>query len=186
MAERAVSDETPVASAAGTPAEPVRWWISAAALLRWLLGALSLVGGLTWILFTAHGPTAGVDLAVGLVLAGAGLVLLMPHRIRLPRRVTALVMTVSALAGTVGGLAAVRSQECCSFAFVVDRGWPFAWARRGAVADDPETAFRLAQSARWSADLVSVAADLLLWAYAGMLLVVIGVLVRRAVRERRG
>ena len=186
MAERALSDETPVASAAETPAAPVRWWATPAAVLRWLLGALSLVGGLTWILVTTHGPTAAIDLAIGLVLAGAGLVLLMPHRIRLPPRTTALVMTVSALAGTVAGLAAVHGRECCSYLFVIDRGWPFAWARRGAVADDPATAFQLAHSAPWSADLVSLAADLVLWAYAGMLLVVIGVLVRRAVRERRG
>ena len=160
-------------------------WASAGALLRWLLGAFSLVGGLTWMLFTMHAPTVGVDLAVSTVLAAAGLVLHMPHRIRLPRLVTAVVMTATAVAGTLAGLVDETVRTCCSYVFIADRGWPFAWARSGAVADDPITASQLARSASWSVDAVSIAADLLLWAYVGMLLVVIGVLVRRARRARR-
>ncbi|GIF24489.1 hypothetical protein BJ973_007968 [Actinoplanes tereljensis] len=157
-------------------------WTATGRLARWLLGALSLVGGLTWILVTTHG---WVDLGVGLVLAAAGLVLLMPHRIQLPRRLTALVMVVFALVGTAAGLAALTERTCCAYAVIADRGWPFTWLQKGAIADDPATAQRLADASNWNVDLVSLATNVLIWAYAGMLLVVIGVLVRRTRSDHR-
>jgi hypothetical protein len=157
-------------------------WARAGRLARWLLGAFSLVAGLTWILFTVHGPTAVLDLTVGVVLAAAGLVLLMPHRIRLPRLVTTIVMVMIGIAGTAAGLAHSTERTCCAYAYVLNRGFPFAWVQRAGVGADPATAERLAGGANWTVDLVSLAANLLLWAYAGMLLVVIAVLVRR----RRG
>ena len=161
------------------------WWVVTGRLLRWLLGAFSLVGGLTWILLNLHGARPALDFGVGAVLAAAGLVLLMPHRIRLPRRLTAVVMTATAVAGTAGGLLALRGQACCNFAYVENRGFPFEWLSRGGVADDPDTAYRLARSAGWSYDLISLTADLLLWSYAGLLLVVVAVLVGRARRPIR-
>ncbi|WP_433370489.1 hypothetical protein ACQPZX_45605 [Actinoplanes sp. CA-142083] len=159
--------------------EPTGRWARAGRLARWLLGAFSLVAGLTWILFTMHGPTAVLDLCVGLVLAGAGLVLLMPHRIRLPRLVTTIVMAMVAIAGTAAGLASSTERTCCAYAYVLDRGFPFTWVQRAGVGPDPASAERLAGSANWTVDLVSLAANLLLWAYAGMLIVVIAVLARR-------
>ncbi|GAA2640727.1 hypothetical protein Adu01nite_07910 [Paractinoplanes durhamensis] len=135
------------------------------------------MGGLTWVLVATHGPT---DLAVGLVLVAAGLVLLMPHRIRLPRRLTALVMAGFGLFGTAAGLVALTERTCCAYAYIADRGWPYTWLQRAAIADDPQVARRLADSADWTVDLVSLTTNLLLWAYTGMLLVVVGVLVRRA------
>jgi hypothetical protein len=169
---RPVADET-------TIDEKTARWAPAGRLARWFLGALSLVGGLTWILFTAHGPTAALDLTVGGVFTAAGLVLLMPHRIRLPRLVTTIVMSMTAIAGTAAGLAASTERACCEFAYVVDRGFPFTWAQQAALADDPATAERLARAAHWTVDLVSLATSLLFWAYAGMVLVVIAVLARR-------
>ena len=155
------------------------WWVVTGKALRFVLGALSLVLGLLWILLNVHSASAAVDTAVGIVLALGGLVLLMPHRIRLPRRTTTAVMAGAAVAGTAAGLLVARSQTCCMYAYVTDRGWPFHWAQRGAVADDPETAFRVAQSGSWSVDLISLAADLLIWSYTGLLLVVAAVLIRR-------
>jgi hypothetical protein len=154
-------------------------WTPAARLGRWLLGALSLVGGLSWILLVHASPDPAADLVAGIVLAAAGLVLLMPHRITLPPRVTALAMAVTALAGAGAGLLVDKTQTCCSYAYVVDRGWPLHWAQRAAFASDPDVARRMSGSANWTVDLPSLAADLLIWAYAGMLLVVIAVLVRR-------
>ena len=150
-------------------------------VLRFLLGAVSLVGGLTWILLTPGHPS---DLLVGAVFAAAGLVLLMPHRLPLPRRVTAVVMVVAAPAGTVGGTFVADRQLCCSFAYAENRGWPVYWAQRAAVADDPATAARAAGSANWTVDLPSLAGNALFWAYAGMLLVVIAVLIRRGRRDK--
>jgi hypothetical protein len=144
-----------------------------------LFGALTLVGGLTWLLLNLHGPHEWLDATVGAVLAAGGLVLLMPHRIRLPGPLTVGAATVAALAGTAAGLAAAAGSTCCMFAYVVQRGWPFGWASRGGVADDPDTARRLAGSTGWHVDAISLAADLLVFGYAGMVLVAVAVLIRR-------
>jgi hypothetical protein len=168
---------------APTAAEP--WWGPGVRLLRWLLGAVTLVGGLTWILVNLTGPSPLLDMVVGVVLSAGALVLLMPHRIQLPRLATLVAVIGGGLAGTAAGLLAGTEQTCCAFAYVVDRGWPFHWVGRGAVAADPDTAFRLTQDADWQVNLLSLAANLLLWAYVGMLLVVIAVLIRRARGDRR-
>lgn len=165
--------------------EQAPWWVVTGRALRLVVGALSLVGGLTWVLLNIHVDSAALDAAVGTVLAAGGLVLLMPHRIRLPRRVTAVVTAGFALGGTAAGLLVERSQVCCEFAYVAERGWPFHLAARGAVADDPETAFRLAPASNWAVDAVSLAADLVVWSYAGLLLVVLVVLARRLRSRRR-
>ncbi|MEU8814540.1 hypothetical protein [Actinoplanes sp. NPDC048796] len=148
--------------------------------LYFAVGALSLVLGLTWILLNLHSASYRLDLLIGAVLAAGGLVLLMPHRVRLPGRLTAIVMAVSAVAGTAAGLAVSKSQVCCDVAYLVDRGWPFTWAGRGAVADDQETAVRLASSADWTVSFISLFADLLLFSYAGLLLLVLFLVIRRS------
>jgi hypothetical protein len=160
-------------------------WAGAGRVARWLLGSVSLVSGLTWILFTAHGPTAPLDVTIGAVFALAGLVLLMPHRIRLPRLVTTIAMAMAGIAGTAAGLARLAVRIGGDAVYIEDRGFPFTWAQRGAVADDPATAERLAHSANWTVDLISLATDLLFWAYAGMILVVVAVLIRRKAGESR-
>ncbi|GAA0507801.1 hypothetical protein Ade02nite_49870 [Paractinoplanes deccanensis] len=90
-----------------------------------------------------------------------------------------IVMAGSAPAGTAAGLAAGKAQLCCMFGYVVDRGWPSSWASRGAVADDPETAVRLARSSSWTVNVLPLLADLLLFSYAGLLLLVIALVMRR-------
>jgi hypothetical protein len=151
--------------------------------LRWLLGAGSLVAGFTWMLINLSNPSAIVDALVGCVLVAGGVILLMPHRIRLPRRATAAVMTLAALIGTVAGLAAGRA-TWTGYAYIADRGWPFHWAQRGAIADDAETARRLTEGADWHVDLVSLAGTLLFFAYVGLVLIVIAVQVRRSQRAQ--
>jgi hypothetical protein len=165
------------------PARGSAAWQRLRAAVRGLLGALTLVGGLTWLLLNLHGTHPVLDTAVSLVLVAGGLVLLMPHRITLPRRVTGLTAAGAALAGTFAGLAATATQAS-TIAYVVARGWPFHWLQRGGIADDPDTARRIALAADWQVDGVALAADLLFWAYAGMLIVVVLVLVRRSTRER--
>lgn len=151
-----------------------------------LLGALTLVGGLTWALLNLHGPHEQVDVAVGVVLAAGGLVLLMPHRIQLPGRLTFGGAAVVALAGTGAGLLVSGASACCTYAYVVQRGWPFPWLNKGAWGDDAATARLVAMSAQWQVDAISLAADLLVFAYAGMLVVAAVVLIRRRVGERDG
>jgi hypothetical protein len=147
-----------------------------------LLGALTLVGGLTWVLLNLHGPHGLVDVAVGVVLAAGGLVLLMPHRVQLPGRPTLGGAAVVALAGTATGLLVTAASACCSYAYVVQRGWPFAWLNKGAWGDDAATARLVAASAGWQVDAIALAADLLVFAYAGMLVVRDGQRAEGAVR----
>jgi hypothetical protein len=149
--------------------------------LRWLLGAGSLVAGFTWMLINVSNPSAIVDGLVGCVLVAGGVILLMPHRVRLPRRATAVVMTVAALVGTVAGLDAGRT-TWSGYAYVADRGWPFHWAQRGAIANDADTARRLTESADWHVDLVALAGTLLFFSYVGLVLIVIAVQIRRSRR----
>jgi hypothetical protein len=156
------------------------WWAPSVRLIRFLLGAITLVGGLTWILVNLTGPDPLLDLLVGVVLSAGALVLLMPHRIQLPRPATLVAVLGGALLGTVAGLLAKTEQACCSYAYLTDRGWPFHWAAQGAFAADAATAHRLAQDANWQVNVVSLGANLLLWSYAGLLLVVVAVLVRRS------
>jgi hypothetical protein len=149
-----------------------------------LLGALSLVAGLTWVLIYLSAPS--IDLVVGVVLALGGLVLLMPHRMRLPRAATWIAAVVAGLGGTAAGIAAGTTTACCMFAYVVDRGFPYPWLQRGGVADDPEVARRLAATDAWQADVPTLLINVLVWAYAGILVVSLVVLVRRTARKSVG
>jgi hypothetical protein len=171
----------------GAPVRPDSAWAVLYRVVRAFAGGISLVLGLLWILMNSSEGNAAhsTDIVVGVVLAAGGLVLLMPHRIRLPRLATAVVATAVGVLGTVAGLAVKTAQSCCMYGYVVDRGWPFHWLSRGGQGDDPATAYRLEQAASWDVH-VSLLVDLVLWAYAGMLLVVIAVLVRRARRDQDG
>lgn len=155
-----------------------------ASLLGTTLGAVSLVGGLTWMLLNLHGPAPAVDLAVGVVFTLGGLVLLMPHRVRLPKRPALIVALAAGAAGTAAGMIAHRATECCTYAYVVDRGFPFHWLRRGGVADDPEVARRLAATDGWHADVASLSMNLVVWAYAGVLVFALVIGLRRLAARR--
>jgi hypothetical protein len=158
-------------------------WERLRAVSGGLLGALTLVGGLSWLLINASGPHPGLDAAVGVIFAAGGLVLLMPHRIRLPGLVTGGAAAGAALAGTAAGLVASSTQACCSYVYSVARGWPFHWLERGAIAGDADNARRLALGSNWHPDGIALAGDLLLWAYVGMLIVVVVELSRRTAAD---
>ena len=149
-----------------------------------LIGAISLVSGLTWVLLNLHGPEPFVDLAAGLVLTLGGLVLLMPHRIRLPGVATGIAAAVAAVGGTAAGIVVKTATICCMFAYVVDRGFPFVWLQRGGVADDPDVAKRLAATDSWHVDVSGLVLNLFLWAQVGVLVTALVVLARRS-RARR-
>lgn len=154
----------------------------AGAVVRAVLGAVSLVGGLTWILLTMGAPRPVTDLIVGVVLATGGVVLLMPHRIRLPGRATAAATAGVAVAGTLAGSVAESTQLAGMYAYLASRGWPAAWVARGGVGGDPATARQVAEQSGWQVDAVNLAADLYFWAFAGLLLVAAAGLVRRPAR----
>jgi hypothetical protein len=166
-----------------TQVRAVPWWRTLGALLSGVLGAVALVGGLTWLLLNLHGPRIATDVLVGVVLAVGGLVLLMPHRIPLRPARTAAVAITTAVVGTLVGLMVSVAQLAGMWAYVMARGYPFRWAGRGAQADDPAVARRLAEAADWQIDVVALAGDLLFWGFAGLLAVVAVDLVRQ-VRRR--
>jgi hypothetical protein len=147
--------------------------------LGWLAGGLTLVAGLTWLLIV---ELSARDVAIGAVLVAGSLVVLMPHRFRLPRRAAAVAVAAAALLGTFGGLAVKSAQEACMYCYVVYRGWPFTWATRGGAADDPATAKRLAEAANWDVNLVRGAVDLVLWGYLGLIGMTVAVLLHRRAR----
>ena len=159
-------------------------WQQLRAVFGGLVGALTLVGGLTWLLLNLNGPHPALDALVGVVFAAGGLVLLMPHRIRLPGLVTSAAAAGAGLGGTAVGLVAGSAQLCCAFAYAMARGWPFHWVQRGAVADDPDNARRLALGADWQVDVVGLIGNLVFWAYAGMLIVAAVGLARRTAADR--
>lgn len=166
----------------GVPRGPA-WFGAALRAAVAVLGAFTLVGGLTWLLLNLQGPHPVVDLMVGAVLAAGGLVLLMPHRIRLPRFIGVAGAALAALVGTGAGLLSGSAELCCMYAYVATRGFPFQWVQRGASAETPETARSLALAADWQIDLVAVAVNLLFWGYAGLLTVVALALATRARRR---
>jgi hypothetical protein len=149
--------------------------------LAGVLGAFTLVGGLLWILLNLHSPRPVVDIAAGAVLAAGGLVLLMPHRVRLPGGRTWAVAGAAALVGAVVGLVAHSVALGGMYAYVERRGFPFAWLTRGGVADDPETARQLAAMDAWNVNVLQLAGSVVVWAYAGILVLV---LVRRLRGDR--
>jgi hypothetical protein len=169
-----------------TQVQAAPWRQVVGAALGGTLGALSLVGGLTWLLLNLHGPRFATDVLVGAVLAAGGLVLLMPHRVRLRPVPSLLGAGASALAGTAAGLLVSTSQLGGLYAYVTARGYPFHWVQRGASAADPDTARRLADAAQWQLDPAALVGDALFWAYAGLLVIVVVDRARRAMRERVG
>jgi hypothetical protein len=169
-----------------TKVRAVPWWQAVGAALRGTLGALSLVGGLTWLLLNLQGARFATDVLVGAVLAAGGLVLLMPHRVRLRPVASILAAGAASLAGTAAGLLVSTSQLGGMFVYVTARGYPFHWVHRGASAGDPETARRLADAAQWQLDPSALVGDALFWAYAGLLVLVAADRARRAMRGRVG
>jgi hypothetical protein len=151
----------------------------AGAAIRGVLGAVSLVGGLTWILLNMGAPRPVTDMIVGAVLAAGGLVLLMPHRVRLPARATAAATVAAALGGTLAGVISESTQLGGMWAYLASRGWPFAWVSRAGLGGDAATARQVAEQSSWQVDAVNLAADLYFWAFAGLLLVVAARLARR-------
>jgi len=152
-------------------------------VLGGLLGGLTLVGGLTWLLVYLPGSHPATDAVVGVMFTAGGLVLLMPHRVQLPGAATAGAAGAAAAVGTVAGLVIGSAQICCAFVYAATRGFPFGWLQRGAFAGDSATARRLALGSTWQVDALGLAGDLVFWAYAGVLIVVIVRLARRTAAD---
>ncbi|MDI6099716.1 hypothetical protein QLQ12_14020 [Actinoplanes sp. NEAU-A12] len=157
--------------------------ISVSRGVRLTVGLLSLTAGLFWLLMNLSGVYPR-DVFVGVALAGGGLVLLLWRRLPLSGRLVSAAAGVIGLGGTAAGLTARSAEICCMFAYREGRGWPYEWLGRGAVAETPGEAQRLAAAQGWEWSASALFVDVTVWAYAGLMVIVVGGLARRAARRR--
>ncbi|BCY14941.1 hypothetical protein [Actinoplanes sp. L3-i22] len=134
----------------------------------------------------AIGAIAVVFTPAGLVLLAAGATIAFWHRLRPSAAFAAVGAVAGAVAGPLATLGVRTEQLCCMFGWSEDRGWPSAWLSRWASADTPEQARALAIAGGWQPDPVYLATDVVLWAYAGLLVFVVINLAGRAYRAHRG
>ncbi|MEU4562127.1 hypothetical protein AB0F72_27400 [Actinoplanes sp. NPDC023936] len=142
---------------------------------RLAVGVLGLLGGAFWLVMTLSEGDPRVTAAGAAAVLG-GLILLFWDRLRLPARIVVPAAVAGGLIGTVAGLAARGISTCCMFGWSEGRGWPFVWLTRGGVADTPDEARRLGIEEGWTAIPFRMLADVVLWSYASLVLIV-GVLV---------
>jgi hypothetical protein len=157
--------------------------VSPVRIARLTVGQISLTVGLLW-LFLSFGSATARDVFVGVVIAGGGLVMLLWRRILLPVRLVVAGSVAAGVAGTAAGLAARSVSTGGMFVWSEGRGWPFEWLGRGALADDFDAARRQAIADGWGYDLFRLVVDVSLWAYAGLMLMVLIGLVTRRIRVR--
>jgi hypothetical protein len=155
--------------------------VSPGRIARLTVGQGSLTVGLLWLVMSAS--TASVrDVFVGSAIAGGGLVMLLWRRIPLPGRLVAAGSVAAGVAGTAAGLFYRSVSTGGMFVWSEGRGWPFTWVGRGAMADDFDEARRQAIADGWGWDLFRLVVDVSLWAYAGLVLMVLIGLVARRIR----
>ncbi|MBB3097265.1 putative membrane protein YphA (DoxX/SURF4 family) [Actinoplanes campanulatus] len=150
---------------------------------RAAIGLISLVLGGFWLVMSPNGGDL-TDAFMGAVVAAGGLVLLLWHRLGLSGRLVSVAAGAAGVTGTLAGLTVYASGICCMFSFGESRGWPLTWLGRGAVADTSDEAIRLARLESWGVYPTDLLIDLVVWAYAGMVLAVLIGLVVRAIRSR--
>ncbi|WP_229075676.1 hypothetical protein [Actinoplanes sp. DH11] len=154
------------------------------ALARFAAGSLGLLAGGFWLVMTllSGDPQAA---STGALPIGGGLVLLCWDRLRLPARRVAAAVAMIIPAGLAAGLAVERTVLGGMFGWFAYRGWPFTWLERGAAADSPAEARRLAEASDWAVEPFRLVVDVVLWAYAGLVLSAGVILLVRALRGRR-
>ncbi|MBO3740426.1 hypothetical protein [Actinoplanes flavus] len=147
------------------------------------IGLMSLLVGGFWLVMSPNGGDL-TDAFMGAVVAAGGLVLLLWHRLGLSGRPVSVAAGAAGVTGTLAGLTVYAGGVCCMFSFSESRGWPLTWLGRGAVADTEDEAIRLARAESWGVYPSDLLVDLVVWAYAGMVLAVLIGLVGRAIRNR--
>lgn len=160
--------------------------LSVKRVVRLTVGQVSLTAGLFWLLMNLSGVHPR-DVFAGFALAAGGLVLLLWRRMALPGRLVFAAAGATGLGGTAAGLTVRSAELCCMFGYGEGRGWPYEWLGRGAVADTAAEAQRLAEAASWGVySPLALLVDVTVWAYTGLVLIVVIGLIRRAVRRETG
>lgn len=150
-------------------------WGSFATALRLIVGwfcvAIGVVNLLVEVDRVNGEPDTGYFVFHTMLFVG-GLVLLgvawLGHRPGVPGYVAGGLVAAAGMA--VSGITVTWS-ECCLTAFQVRHGWPFAFIARNEGAGE---------AGRWHIDSQHALADMLFWGYAGLLVLVMIALMRRA------
>ncbi len=148
------------------------------------VGAASLLVALIFLgaQLMAPGPADRTFVLASVVGAAGGAVLLFLHRLGLrPGPIGWAAALVSGVGGAAAGLLHGTAQTCCAFAHLAARGYPFPWLRRGASAETAGAAVAKTAGRPWHPHWDALLADVLFWAYLGVLAAVLVALVRRAV-----
>ena len=148
-------------------------------------GAAGMIGGLLVLLNELRAAVRTEEsLLTGAVatVGGAALIFLPRFGVR-PRLAGVVTVVTVAVAGTAGGALRVVESTGGAYAYLVGRGVPFTFVRRGDTGETPTAAKAAALSHPWNRHWDAFAADLVFWALAGVLMVVVVTLVRRAFRR---
>ncbi|GAA0816721.1 hypothetical protein [Spirilliplanes yamanashiensis] len=149
-------------------------------------GALGMIAGLMVLLDQLGSPErVRESLVAGAVATAGGAALIFLPRLGLRVRPVGVIATaVVALAGTAASLVQVKETTGGMYAYLVGRGYPFLPLRRGDTGETPGEAQRAALAKPWNFHWTPFLADLAFWAFAGVLLVIVVALVRKAVGRR--
>jgi hypothetical protein len=160
------------------------WRHTLLTVARVLVGGGSVICGLVLGSMTVAAYATEWDAAVFSSMLVLGGVILLAQARQRPQ--TSRVAWIAAAAVTAAGLAASVlvpvGRSCCDAAWTVALGLPMPWTTGG--GDTWSQAVGDAWTGRW--DPVSAVADVLFWAYAGMIVLVVVGLARRATRHSVG
>jgi hypothetical protein len=175
------------AATAGSTAGSEPWRTVLATASRIVIGAGTVALGLVFLPLGVQDDIA-VDVpflifATVFTIGGATL-LALPRLLPasgLPERLAGAVVTLAGL--LTAGLLPVR-QPCCDAAYTYSWGLPLPWATGG--GDTRGEAAATVWTGPVHVDTVSAVGDVLFWAYAGLLVLVVVGATRRALRDRVG
>ncbi|GLY00951.1 MULTISPECIES: hypothetical protein [Actinoplanes] len=124
-------------------------------------------------------------LVAGVLLLAGGLVFVLWRRLTPPVKPVLAAAVAAAVAATAAGTLYASSSVCCMYSYGEGRGWPFFWLGRGASADDPETARLLAEANGWALLPDGLLGNVVVGAYAGMIVMVVISVARRSKSGRK-
>jgi hypothetical protein len=163
---------------------PGAWQGTLLTVARVLVGGGSVILGLALggLSVSAYATDRDVAAFSSMVVLG-GVILLAQARQRPQTSRTAwIAATAVTVAGLVASVLVPVGQRCCDAAWTVAVGLPLPWTVGG--GDTWAQSVGEAWSGRW--DPVSAVADVIFWAYAGMVVLVVVGLARRATRHSVG
>ena len=147
-------------------------------------GALAMIGGLLVLTAELRADVRTVEsLVTGAVATAGGAALIFLPRLGVSATPAGvLTAVVTAVIGTASGWLRTVETTGGLYAYLVGRGFPFTFIRRGATGETPGAAKAEALSHSWNIHGDALAADAAFWGLAGVLVAVAAALLRRTIR----